>query len=217
VFALAHGKYFKWAAHDDVQAPTFVERCVEVLESQPDVVLCCPKTHRIDADGQVIGTYDADPTWSADAPSTRFERVMFTPHSCVIVFGVVRSVALARTPLIESYVNSDRILLAELALMGRLYEVPDYLFARRDHPGCSIRSYPEPRTRIVWFEPSRKANFSFPEWNEIFGYARAVARSKLTIGQRLRATRSVGALAISKWRPLLADFKYAAYEIVGRS
>src|ERR1051326_2036095 len=32
VFELARGELFKWAAHDDVCAPTLVERCVEVLE-----------------------------------------------------------------------------------------------------------------------------------------------------------------------------------------
>ena len=40
VFALANNPaYFKWAAHDDLYKPTFLQRCVEVLDSEPDVVL----------------------------------------------------------------------------------------------------------------------------------------------------------------------------------
>jgi glycosyltransferase involved in cell wall biosynthesis len=40
VFKLSSGKYFKWAAHDDVIAPDFPLKCVEVLERDPSVVLC---------------------------------------------------------------------------------------------------------------------------------------------------------------------------------
>lgn len=55
VFALARGKYFKWAAHDDVLAPSFVERCVAVLEADREIVLCSSKARRIDDRGEGIG------------------------------------------------------------------------------------------------------------------------------------------------------------------
>jgi glycosyltransferase involved in cell wall biosynthesis len=38
-FELARGDYFKWAAHDDICAPTYVERCVEALDRDPGVAL----------------------------------------------------------------------------------------------------------------------------------------------------------------------------------
>jgi len=34
----AHGRLFKWAAHDDLFAPKLVERCIEALD-QPEVIL----------------------------------------------------------------------------------------------------------------------------------------------------------------------------------
>src|SRR5690348_9253149 len=47
--------YFKWAAADDVLAPTCVERCLEVLEATDDrVVLVYPETKLIDENGTVI-------------------------------------------------------------------------------------------------------------------------------------------------------------------
>src|SRR5688572_7662493 len=48
VFALSSGKYFKWAAHDDICAPEFLERCLEVLECDPGIVVCFPKTMQMD-------------------------------------------------------------------------------------------------------------------------------------------------------------------------
>src|ERR1700760_738774 len=38
-FEMCTGEYFKFAAHDDIHAPRFVERCLEVLERDPSVVL----------------------------------------------------------------------------------------------------------------------------------------------------------------------------------
>ncbi|MDF3015351.1 MAG: putative glycosyl transferase [Thermomicrobiales bacterium] len=54
VFERARGRYFKWAAHDDVCAPTFFERCVEVLDAEPSVVLCSGQTRLINDDGSPV-------------------------------------------------------------------------------------------------------------------------------------------------------------------
>ena len=40
VFLLSKGQYFKWAAHDDVMAPTYLEKCMNVLENDSSIVLC---------------------------------------------------------------------------------------------------------------------------------------------------------------------------------
>ena len=40
VFQRSSGKYFKWAAHDDLIRPTFLARCVAALEADPEAVLC---------------------------------------------------------------------------------------------------------------------------------------------------------------------------------
>jgi glycosyltransferase involved in cell wall biosynthesis len=215
VFKLARGKYFKWAAHDDILAPTFIERAVEVLEADPGVVVCSSRTSKINDKGEVTGSYESEPVWDSASPSNRFRSLVFSRHACVVVFGVVRSSDLARTPLIAPYVNSDRVLLAEIGLRGRFFEIPEYLFFRRDHEGCSIRAY-DYRRRVVWFDPSKSASFAFPEWNEMLGYAGAVARGPVEIVERMRCWAILAALSLTKWRPLLADFKYAAYGVVGK-
>src|SRR3569833_191665 len=40
VFEAASGENFKWAAHDDVCATTFLAECVNVLDRDPAIVLC---------------------------------------------------------------------------------------------------------------------------------------------------------------------------------
>ncbi|MGH9161593.1 MAG: glycosyltransferase family 2 protein, partial [Vicinamibacteraceae bacterium] len=38
VFSLSRAPLFKWAAHDDLYEPTYLERCLRVIEEHPDVV-----------------------------------------------------------------------------------------------------------------------------------------------------------------------------------
>ena len=51
---LSSGEYFLWAAHEDMFAPEYVERCVAFLEENPDVVLCYSKSIEIDEQGQSL-------------------------------------------------------------------------------------------------------------------------------------------------------------------
>lgn len=53
-FDLSTGRYFKWAAHDDVYAPTYLEKCVATLDSDPTTVLCHGRTVVIDEDGREV-------------------------------------------------------------------------------------------------------------------------------------------------------------------
>jgi glycosyltransferase involved in cell wall biosynthesis len=54
VVELATGRYFRWLAADDLIAPTYLERCVAVLDTEPDVVLVTPQVRLIDLDGKPL-------------------------------------------------------------------------------------------------------------------------------------------------------------------
>jgi hypothetical protein len=51
---LARGEFFKWQCHDDYCAPTFVEKCLEVVHGDPGVVLCYPQFVRVDDQGRQL-------------------------------------------------------------------------------------------------------------------------------------------------------------------
>ena len=51
VFELTTTPYLKWSTADDFWEPTFLERAMQVMESDPTVALCYPKTYIVDADG----------------------------------------------------------------------------------------------------------------------------------------------------------------------
>src|SRR5215813_13707549 len=60
LFALSTGEYFKWATADDVCQPNYLARCVDVLDSDPSIVLAFPKTRFIDETGELLETTDSD-------------------------------------------------------------------------------------------------------------------------------------------------------------
>ena len=69
--------------------------------------------------------------------------------------AVMRKEVLLRTAMKESYHHADRTIIAELALHGPFYQVPEWLYFRRDHPGRAERSHPSVRARCANMDPRR--------------------------------------------------------------
>ena len=117
VFRLSRGEYFKWAAADDVLEPTFLERCVQVLDEDPTVALAYTRVTNLDERNVVReGTFHyhlAD--LRTPAAYDRF-RQMFLHASVYPVFGLIRSGVLKRTRLFRAHIGADDCLLVDLVL-----------------------------------------------------------------------------------------------------
>ena len=184
VFELSRGEYFKWAAHDDVCAPDFIENCVAVLDASADVVLCFSTIVDIDASGKRLHEWDSIPTADLPTPHERF-RNLILPGRCHAIFGLMRADTLRRTPLIGSYADCDRVLLSELGLHGRIRTIREPLFFRRRHGESSIQKFPQRRDRTQWFDPSARPT-KFPYWKQFVEYLAVIRRSRLSYSQRMR-------------------------------
>jgi glycosyltransferase involved in cell wall biosynthesis len=182
---LAHatGRYFKWAAHDDLCLPAFIRRCVETLESNPDVVLAYPKTIVIDSAGRIIDDQFEDRYDIRDRlPHQRYRAFSQTPLDCNPVFGVIRTDNLKKTPGIGPYESSDRVLLGELALRGKIAEVPERLFLRRYHKNISTFACATKKQMATWFDPTSSGRFT--RLHRFVEYVRSIRRVPLSPGQR---------------------------------
>jgi glycosyltransferase involved in cell wall biosynthesis len=148
--------YFKWAAHDDLYAPTFLERCVEALDSRSDAILAYSMVDVIDeTDGHQLAAHPfykfgrlesyvdgrGRPGWlmgplhraEGEDPAARFDEFLNEMIACFPIFAVIRTAALAGTGLHRPYFGSDRVLLAELVLKGRFHQVHERLYVNRYH------------------------------------------------------------------------------------
>lgn len=150
VFMLSSGEYFKWITYDDVSAPSFLERCNEVLSRDPAIVLCYPKTINIDVNGKKIKEYNDNLHLPYSKPHQRLGCFISQFKLANAVFGLIRSSALRNTRLIGKYFAGDYILLVELSLQGKFFEVPEHLFFRRDHE-LNSRKIPR-KYRAAWWD-----------------------------------------------------------------
>lgn len=178
VFELSSGEYFKWAAHDDLCAPEFLEKCLDVLDQNPSVVLCYAKTREIDEHGMVRREY-AEPDISSLKPSKRFFNCVCVPHPQVAVFGLIRRNYLEKTRLIGNYKGSDRVLLGELSLLGRFYQIPQNLFFMRNHHQAHWRIHTTRQSREAWYDPDRAGRITFPYWRLLMEHFISIRRASL--------------------------------------
>lgn len=161
-FHATRGRYFKWAAHDDICLPRYLERCVSLLDSHPDGVLAHCLNGRVYADDSRGKPYGTVPHIDGTDRLRRFQALVLIQHRCIEIFSVMRREVLERTPLLAPYVESDRNLLAEMGLHGRYLIEPEILFLRRSHDNTSVAQFPSDEERIAWFDASAKGKTTYP-------------------------------------------------------
>jgi glycosyltransferase involved in cell wall biosynthesis len=159
VVELANGTYFKWAFCDDLCDPTMFSKCLDEFDrSDSSVVLAYPRSEFIYEAGEVLAVSES-PRWDHVATEC------CSPHrrlACVIrwllhgqaIFGIIRLDALRRTRP-SGCVAMDWVKVAELAVLGKIIEVPEILLQVRIHKGNSIFSNKTWRELLAWHDPVR--------------------------------------------------------------
>jgi glycosyltransferase involved in cell wall biosynthesis len=188
VFHLSKGKYFRWAAYDDLCAPTHLEACLGPLEAHPEVVLCYPRSVMIDEYGQQIGEHYDGLNLRSPLPVQRYaqfhERYRHGTF-CNPIFGLIRSDVLARTQVHGAYPSSDIVLMGELAMRGQFYEVPGRLFLRRNHPAIPVRMFKSMIEMMIWHNPEAGWTARHPVMRLFYEHLAAVQRTPLLWRDRL--------------------------------
>lgn len=186
VFQLAQGRYFKWATHDDVLAPTALEKCIELLDRDASTILCASQVGCINWQGDPIEARcdPSDRALDAWQPSQRFRDILLQTFWCYEVFGLIRTSALRKVAPMSSHYGSDRAVLAALTLQGRFAEIPETLIFRRFHlkQSTSMRSAKE---REQWLTGATKKKTRLIERQSVCCLM-AVLQADLTYNQRLR-------------------------------
>ncbi len=137
-FAFARGEYFKWAAHDDLCAETFLEECVAALDADPCIVLSYCERQEIDESGRFIAKsneWERVRRVDSRRVAFRFRDVILQWPDLGEVYGVIRTRLLKLAPVMTPYGGGgEKPILAVLCLRGRFHKIPKYLFFYRCHP-----------------------------------------------------------------------------------
>ncbi len=205
VFDLAKGTYFKWQAHDDLLAPDFLEKCVAVLEQQPDVVLCHCYSSQIDDQGITLASNLKHLHTDHLHSSVRLRSLLMQGQyvGCEI-FGLMRMSTLQQVPRQGSYAHADFLFICNLALHGRFCQVPELLFHFRIHPAQSMQTRPaqfRQRRRLLpftgpipstsWWNPQKKSNVDFPTWRFYRLQIRFISKQSLSTTERVRCYQAL--------------------------
>jgi glycosyltransferase involved in cell wall biosynthesis len=224
-FELATGKYFKWAADDDLCAPDFLLHCFEVLENDPGAILAYPRTMVVDANGNEIGPYDYKLLTDSAHRVVRFKELL-KGHKCFEVFGLIRRDALLKTHLIGAYAHGDGVLLSHLSLLGRFVEIPEYLFFARHHPDQSMAimkkkagspTHEEYCQYAIWFNPNLKDKLLFPYWKICFEYFRIITTTPINFSDRISCYRCLSNWIYTIRYRLRKDIKFQVIKFLSLS
>lgn len=215
---LASGDYFKWTAYDDILAPEYLEECVNVLDNDSSIILCHSLVNRINENGIIDGNYDDRKLSkiSSGKPHERFGDLIYNRNTCWAIHGVVRTDFLKKTQLHGDYLGADRNFLAEVGLLGRIFEVQKHLFLRRDHPSAytniyyskrkQVRNY---RTQLAWWKGKNQKNLIvLPTLKLLIELIKVVNRSSLKYLEKLLCYRE-----ISRWL-LREGFKQLKHDLI---
>jgi glycosyltransferase involved in cell wall biosynthesis len=186
-FQRSRGEYFKWAAHDDLLRPTYVETCVAALERHPEAVVSQSLLEYIDADDALLGVYASklDTSDYLDGPA-RFAAVILTAHPAYEIMGVFRRSALEDGVLLKSFHGADRALLAELSLRGTMIQVREPLLLVRHHRARYTQSRIRPKDRATWHDTRLAGKISLPTWRLYSEYWAMIGRNLKSRADRRR-------------------------------
>jgi hypothetical protein len=173
-------EYFAWVSDHDWWHPRWLERMVATLDSDADAVLAYPITKRVTPGGaeiekgpRLFDTVDCigvDDRWR---------------HWCRhgvgagdMVYGLMRMPALQHAGVFRPVLRPDRLLIAELTLVGRIRQVQEVLWFRRQSEGTSVERQTStllmPGTEPRWFALPPWVQHGLMIWRE---YATVPARS----------------------------------------
>ncbi|MBX6388518.1 MAG: glycosyltransferase family 2 protein [Frankia sp.] len=221
VVRLSRAPLFRWVADDDVVRPGFLERTYELLRDDPDAVLAHSLTAYIDEEGRPLerdgdgyrtphGEHVDPPDrpisqrrLRSPLPHVRLRDVLLNTRWCFEIFGLLRRDALLKTPLQQRFYGTDKVLLAELALLGTWREAEEPLFERRFHERAS--NHLSVWQKAKWADPNAKRTILPPVTRMVRGYREAIARQDLPLYEKARCYEAIGVLAVQpdKFRKLL--------------
>lgn len=215
-FELSRGRYFKWAAHDDLLAPDFLEKAMFDLEKDPTAVLWATEVVEIGPEGEKKRLI-RDELVGCDSPSpSKRLSAMMTNHRCTAFFGVFRREALVGTQLHGTFADSDRALLAEISLRGRIIYRMEPLFFNREHPNrytskIARGAFQTRDEAMNWLDTSQSGSRQPSHWIRLKKYWTAVGKHVKSPKDRIACYGHVVGWLFAKYtaRNLLLDAAWA--------
>jgi putative sugar O-methyltransferase len=155
-------EFFAWVSDHDRWHPRWLERMIAELDADAGAVLAYPITRRTEQTGEDI---DKGPRlFDTAGCATLEERWRHFCHEGVgagdMVYGLMRIPALVAAGIFRRVLRPDRLLVAEMTLRGRIRQVPEVLWFRRQSQASSI----DRQHKTLVLEGTEPRWFGTPPW-----------------------------------------------------
>ncbi len=219
-FEMSNGEFFKWASHDDLLAPDYIENCISFLTLNEGYVMCWPKMDHIDASGQLIRDQVlANLSISHPKYSGRIRRLfdyqIAGDDIIPSIFSVIRRDALEKSRLWQRFTSSEEILMLELLLQGKSKQLESVGFHFRQHDESAFHKNRTPAEREKWFDTEKHYVLQFPVWFLLARYYALITSSPLSILEKMRCYYEVTRRALFLWRRYVGDLVKFFGQFVG--
>ncbi len=214
VAQVARGEYFKWASSSDLCAPDFLEKCLKSLEqnADADAVLAAPRTRLFAGNPADATNYAHDIEILDSTPVARLKKLTSSLQLNNALNGLIRMSALNRTRLIDPYYRADEVLIGQLAMLGKIILVDEYLYYRR----MEIATATALQDPVAWRKhhyPKLSARVLFQTWKRYTGWLRACMRTPMSFSERAQVLNYLLHMCYWERRSFLNDlhgaFRYA--------
>ena len=195
--------YFAWVSDHDWWHPRWLERLIAELDADDGAVLAYPITRRVSPGGDEI---DKGPRlFDTAACADLHARWKHFCHEGVgagdMVYGVMRMDAFRRTGIFRPVLRPDRLVIVEMTLQGRIRQVPEVLWFRRQSMGTSVERQRTtlmlPGTEPRWFWWPPWLQHSLILWRE---YAARPERAQRVEGRQFQLSRAQWARMILRYQ-----------------
>jgi glycosyltransferase involved in cell wall biosynthesis len=181
----ARGEFFSFAASDDEYRDDRLTRLATALRARPEASVAISSAEEIDADGKVLREWHSTLRTDHPDPVVRMRAKLADPDENLQFYGLIRGGALLRAWPLATIKGSDRILIAELALLGPFVVVDELLLRHRNHRRRNSEATDSRAFRKQ--EGQRSRRFDLPNVEEGLCLLGGVRHSPLTGTARLRA------------------------------
>ncbi len=186
VFRESRAPIYRWLCSDDYIGPSSIEKCLQLLQARPDAAVVCTRAVFVDEHGAMIEPYNAVQAVLHDDASQRFRAAFNCDPWCNSAYGLIRRSTLLRTALHQPFPASDKALIIELAIHGKILEIEEPLFYRRIHPGAYSYAVSSDRDRSFYTPmTSGRSPPMQRAWPNTRASLGAIARSPASFGQKL--------------------------------
>lgn len=186
---IARGKYYKWVADDDAMHPTYLARCLDVLEADPSIALCYTHVTTMLPDGREKDDTGGRIVAMQEDPADRFLSVLEFSWSAHGFYGLFRKEHLFRIhPVSDECIRlADILMLAETSLHGKIAQIPEKLFVYTlNQKEWSDREKLNARHYGACFPNSRDRGITFPNLKFTWELMQAVRYSDLPAATKSR-------------------------------